>query len=146
MEDLQINFAISLNSTLSSLSSFSWGPPILIAMYFINGILAFAAGIISIVLSAYTCQAVCSQKSSAGSVLYNPAPLDVQSIPMTDMMSVNAAHTAINNQRPLVPGAQGQPQAYSNMLYDAHYSSWHEEEDHDENTPLAARSTAPNFC
>ena len=118
-------------------------------MYFINGILAYVAGIISIVVSAHTCQAVCRQKTSAGSVMYKPAPLHAQSIPMTDMTSANAAQTAINNQRPLVPGAHGQPQAYSNMLYDAqvdNYSSWHEEEDHDENTPLAARSTAPNFC
>ena len=97
--------------------SIIWGPPILIAMYIINGILAFAAGIISIILSAHTCQAVCSQKTSAGSVIYNPSPAVALSIPMTDVISANTAQTAIDNQHPLVAGAHGQPQAYSNMLY-----------------------------
>ena len=94
-------------TNLFFISALFGDPPILIAMYIINGILAFAAGIISIILSAHTCQAVCSQKTSAGSVIYNPSPAVALSIPMTDVMSANTAQTAINNQRPLVPGAQG---------------------------------------
>jgi len=96
------------------------------ATYSINLILALAAGIISIIVSAYTCQAVCCRKSSAGSVMYNPAAAVAQSIPMTnlDLTSViHTAQTAAHNQYLPVAERQSQPPAYNTLAATNEYES-----------------------
>jgi len=96
------------------------------AIYSINLILALAAGIVSIVVGAYTCQAVCCRKSSAGSVMYNPAAAVAQSIPMTnlDLTSViHTAQTAAHNQRLPVAETQSQPPAYNTLATTNEYNS-----------------------
>jgi len=98
----------------------------LAAAYSINLILALVAGIISIVVSAYTCQAVCCRKSSAGSVIYNPAAAVAQSIPMTnlDLTSViHTAQTAAHNQHLPVAERQSQPPAYNTLAATNEYNS-----------------------
>lgn len=98
----------------------------LAAAYSINLILALAAGIISIVVSAYTCQAVCCRKSNAGSVMYNPTAAVAQSIPMTnlDLTSViHSAQTAAHNQHLPVAETQSQPPAYNTLAAANEYNS-----------------------
>ena len=98
----------------------------LAATYSINLILALAAGIISIVVSAYTCQAVCCRKSSAGSVMYNPAAAVAQSIPMTNLEKTSVIHTAqttVHNQPLPAAEAQSQPPAYNTLATTNEYNS-----------------------
>jgi len=90
----------------------------LAATYSINLILALAAGIISIVVGAYTCQAVCCRKSTTGSVIYNPAASVAQSIPMTNLGLTSVIHTgqtAAHNQHLPAAESQSQPPAYSTL-------------------------------
>merc|ERR1712241_472678 len=113
----------------------------LAATYSINLIQALAAGIISIVVSAYTCQAVCCRKSTAGSVIYNPAASVAQSIPMTnlDLTSViHTARTAAHNQHLPVAETQSQPPAYNTLAAANEYNSTSQGEK-EEKSALTAR-------
>ena len=67
----------------------------LVALFSINAILALAAGIISIVISSYTCRAVCCP-CGAGTTAVQQIP-----IPMTDLdltKVIYTTQTSLNNE------------------------------------------------
>jgi len=81
----------------------------LVALYSINAIFALAAGIISIVISGYTCRAVCCP-CGAGSTAVQQLPIQMTDLDLTKV--IYTTQTSLNNE--CQEGAQqSQPPAYN---------------------------------
>jgi len=88
------------------------------ALFLINLLLALAAGIISIVISAYTCRAVCCRSSSFAAVSFNPSTSTAQPVPISDSEMatlVKAAQTATNKHQPQDDRVETPPPSYNTL-------------------------------
>jgi len=98
--------------------SYVWGYQVEAAwLYSILFILGLAVAIISIVLSSYTCRAICCRRSTAGSVIYNPSGVGAtaQTIPLGNLdLSKATASTAPESQELLAPSYNAQ----AKMMYE----------------------------
>jgi len=96
-------------------------------LYSVLFILGLAVAIISIVLSSYTCRAICCRRSNAGSVIHNPSGVDAtaQAIPLGNLDLSKAvlsptASTAPESQELLAPSYN----ALAKKMYGDHFKKF----------------------
>jgi len=98
-----------LDATAIAMSAGYWLDLTLVALFSINAIFALAAGIISIVISGYTCRAVCCP-CGAGSTAVQQLPIQMTDLDLTKV--IYTTQTSLNNE--CQEGAQqSQPPAYN---------------------------------
>jgi len=89
-----------------------------ICLYSFMFILGITGGITSIVLSAYTCRAVCCRRSKLGTVLYNPAAAGAagapQAIPLGNLDP--SKFIATTQQTSGLASQQQRPPSYSTVI------------------------------
>jgi len=100
-------------------SNYRWNDGTALGLYCFLFILGLKAGIVSIVISSYTCRAVCCRKVKAnGTVMYNPAGLQHTALPLGNMADLTKVVATAQNQVNAVQQQQQpeqEPPAYNSV-------------------------------